>query len=371
MSNTKNGTFGRNGGHQPRNDHERRRQAAIKRLESAWEHIYEKYGRDVDGEEGDIIDLETGRLVVDNGHLRGMKRKAGVWRSRSPKTRRKKAKDYELHEPFLDDDSDDDFDLNNEYKEDEDVDMKDVQEYFQDTRPSSNIDTKLIAGAEILDDSKGQIIKTPEQRWKPRSTLEFEENEEDIIKAVVGKVKNAQLVEDGDELVAETDDEFADEDELIDEFTSSSSSSGLIHKGHRANEEFSNIDVDDFVTGLHSESGLGDKVKLPYSDASYAVYTEDEGILFEELESENEVLIAANLKNMRSKLRRNAGSLFKDDFDLDSYLLPPADPVWSEETLNEEEEKEKEFLLFFKQENTSTLRGKFYYVDKAYNVQGY
>ena len=42
------------------------------KLRSTFESIFEKYGRDFGGI-GDEVDLTTGRIVVDNGHLLGMK----------------------------------------------------------------------------------------------------------------------------------------------------------------------------------------------------------------------------------------------------------------------------------------------------------
>ncbi|MCJ1451914.1 hypothetical protein MMC28_002254 [Mycoblastus sanguinarius] len=50
--------------------HERRAQNDL-RLKSIFESIFEKYGKDFDGI-GDEIDLETGEIVVDNGHILGM-----------------------------------------------------------------------------------------------------------------------------------------------------------------------------------------------------------------------------------------------------------------------------------------------------------
>ena len=41
------------------------------RLKSVFESIFEKYGRDFDGI-GDEIDMETGEIVVNNGHIEGM-----------------------------------------------------------------------------------------------------------------------------------------------------------------------------------------------------------------------------------------------------------------------------------------------------------
>ena len=53
----------------PQLDHDRR--AKKEKLQQRFEHIFEKYGRDFEGI-GDEIDLETGLIVVDNGHLKNM-----------------------------------------------------------------------------------------------------------------------------------------------------------------------------------------------------------------------------------------------------------------------------------------------------------
>ena len=50
--------------------HARRAQNDI-RLKSIFESIFDKYGKDFDGI-GDEIDMETGEIVVDNGHILGM-----------------------------------------------------------------------------------------------------------------------------------------------------------------------------------------------------------------------------------------------------------------------------------------------------------
>ena len=52
------------------NLHARRAQNDL-RLKSIFESIFDKYGKDFDGI-GDEIDLETGEIVVNNGHLQGM-----------------------------------------------------------------------------------------------------------------------------------------------------------------------------------------------------------------------------------------------------------------------------------------------------------
>nr|WCL15687.1 MYB transcription factor 8 [Cladosporium cladosporioides] len=50
----------------------RDRRANDARLKSRFEHIFAKYGKDFDGV-GDEIDLETGRIIVNNGHIARMR----------------------------------------------------------------------------------------------------------------------------------------------------------------------------------------------------------------------------------------------------------------------------------------------------------
>lgn len=50
---------------------EQSRAVAAYKLKSRWEHIFEKYGKDFT-DEGDEIDIATGEVVVDNGHIRSL-----------------------------------------------------------------------------------------------------------------------------------------------------------------------------------------------------------------------------------------------------------------------------------------------------------
>ncbi|KAK6533065.1 hypothetical protein TWF281_007225 [Arthrobotrys megalospora] len=52
-------------------EHENSLRQSAQRLKTSWEDICRRYGRDFDGE-GDEIDLRTGEVVIDNGHLRGL-----------------------------------------------------------------------------------------------------------------------------------------------------------------------------------------------------------------------------------------------------------------------------------------------------------
>ncbi|KAK8197315.1 centromere protein Scm3-domain-containing protein [Phyllosticta capitalensis] len=52
-------------------DIERRQERNRRRMKSRFERIFEQYERDFTGHD-DEIDLETGEIIVNNGHLEGM-----------------------------------------------------------------------------------------------------------------------------------------------------------------------------------------------------------------------------------------------------------------------------------------------------------
>jgi len=58
-------------------DLERDRRENDLRLKSAFETIFAKYSKDFSST-GDEIDLETGEIVVDNGHIQGMRDETDV-----------------------------------------------------------------------------------------------------------------------------------------------------------------------------------------------------------------------------------------------------------------------------------------------------
>lgn len=62
-----------NGGHAPEPDLQSQRDAATRRLKSVWDSIIERYSEPSVVEQGDIVDLDTGEIVKDNGHLRSLK----------------------------------------------------------------------------------------------------------------------------------------------------------------------------------------------------------------------------------------------------------------------------------------------------------
>lgn len=82
---------------------ERDRRASQFRLKSAWEAIFEKYDRDT-SDFADEIDLETGKIIVDKGHLRSLKDgaasgsgEADIWQDIVEETVGKKKKSSTRH----------------------------------------------------------------------------------------------------------------------------------------------------------------------------------------------------------------------------------------------------------------------------------
>ena len=67
----------------PQLDHDRRKQKA--KLKSRFEHIFAKYGRDFEGI-GDEIDMASGVIIVDNGHLRKMQHEVDTGNEDAPAT---------------------------------------------------------------------------------------------------------------------------------------------------------------------------------------------------------------------------------------------------------------------------------------------
>ncbi|KAH6900383.1 hypothetical protein B0T10DRAFT_554919 [Thelonectria olida] len=79
-----------------------KRLEANQRLEATFAHIFEKYSQDFDGI-GDEIDMETGEIVVNNGHLTGMRHEGdlgGAW-SDDGNGDAGAAGDYDADEGFL------------------------------------------------------------------------------------------------------------------------------------------------------------------------------------------------------------------------------------------------------------------------------
>ncbi|KAK9475074.1 centromere protein Scm3-domain-containing protein [Dipodascopsis tothii] len=71
-------------------DLEQARRKAAGKLKTAWESIFERYGRDLSATT-DVVDIVTGEIVEDHGHLTGLDPQAAgvksVWRNRGRRRR--------------------------------------------------------------------------------------------------------------------------------------------------------------------------------------------------------------------------------------------------------------------------------------------
>lgn len=100
-----------------------KREAATLRLQAVWEDIIARYSQHGGGEEdsdgGDVIDLETGTILVDHGHLRGLARTTGAVWGVPPTSKRRETVFRgvsglnEESEDDYEDEDEDDFDENN------------------------------------------------------------------------------------------------------------------------------------------------------------------------------------------------------------------------------------------------------------------
>ncbi|KAG9943062.1 hypothetical protein KCU85_g8915, partial [Aureobasidium melanogenum] len=90
-------------------EYQRGRQRIDLKLKGTFERIFEKYARDFTGV-GDEIDMETGEVVVDNGHLQYMQHERDTGKSASSRFVRAFADELEVEDGHDNNDDDDDED---------------------------------------------------------------------------------------------------------------------------------------------------------------------------------------------------------------------------------------------------------------------
>ncbi|KAH0351516.1 hypothetical protein KCU83_g4319, partial [Aureobasidium melanogenum] len=99
--------------------YQRGRQRIDLKLKGTFERIFEKYARDFTGV-GDEIDMETGEVVVDNGHLQYMQHERDTGKSASSRFVRAFADELEVEDGHDDNDDDVDDGFHPEPEEEED-----------------------------------------------------------------------------------------------------------------------------------------------------------------------------------------------------------------------------------------------------------
>lgn len=100
-------------------EYQRGRQRIDLKLKGTFERIFEKYARDFTGV-GDEIDMETGEVVVDNGHLTYMQHERDTGKSASSRFVRAFADELEVEDGHDDNDDDEDDSFHQEPEEEED-----------------------------------------------------------------------------------------------------------------------------------------------------------------------------------------------------------------------------------------------------------
>jgi len=109
-------------------EYQRGRQRIDLKLKGTFERIFEKYARDFTGV-GDEIDMETGEVVVDNGHLTYMQHERDTGKSASSRFVRAFADELEVEDAPEENDDDDETDgLQQEPEEEEDRLHQDIDD---------------------------------------------------------------------------------------------------------------------------------------------------------------------------------------------------------------------------------------------------
>ncbi|KAK6003886.1 hypothetical protein QM012_008736 [Aureobasidium pullulans] len=101
-------------------EYQRGRQRIDLKLKGTFERIFEKYARDFTGV-GDEIDMETGEVVVDNGHLTYMQHERDTGKSASSRFVRAFADELEVEDGPEDNDDNEDDGFQQEPEEEEDA----------------------------------------------------------------------------------------------------------------------------------------------------------------------------------------------------------------------------------------------------------
>jgi hypothetical protein len=123
-------------------EYQRGRQRIDLKLKGTFERIFEKYARDFTGV-GDEIDMETGEVVVNNGHLTYMQHERDTGKSASSRFVRAFADELEVEDAPDDNDHDETDGIQHEPEEDEDElhqdpdDDDDEDELHSDARQAS------------------------------------------------------------------------------------------------------------------------------------------------------------------------------------------------------------------------------------------
>jgi hypothetical protein len=119
-------------------DYERGRQRIDLKLKGTFERIFEKYARDFSGV-GDEIDLETGELVIDNGHLTYMQHERDTGKSASSRFVRAFADELEVEDGDGEDAVDEE-----EEDDDDDDELSDEDSQEEDQSMSTRVKTRML-----------------------------------------------------------------------------------------------------------------------------------------------------------------------------------------------------------------------------------
>jgi hypothetical protein len=162
-------------------EYQRGRQRIDLKLKGTFERIFEKYARDFTGV-GDEIDMETGEVVVNNGHLTYMQHERDTGKSASSRFVRAFAEELEVEDAPDDNEHDDTDGIQHEPEEEED-------ELHQDP-----------------DDDEDELLSDPRQFDMPDED-DYERQEEDVSDDEDGDYEDV-AVDAGDEQSGDESDDL-------------------------------------------------------------------------------------------------------------------------------------------------------------------
>jgi hypothetical protein len=163
-------------GYDPDEELQQRRTQLDYKLKSTFESIFEKYGRDFDGV-GDEIDLYTGEILVNNGHLIEMEDERDVGISSRPRSmlgsltpETEEATNSSMEEDDIEEEDEDDDDDDEEvFSDDEMIEDDMILRGF--AQASQFMQRQLSPGLASSNDSFIQPLGPPRRSAPPRPSL--------------------------------------------------------------------------------------------------------------------------------------------------------------------------------------------------------
>lgn len=142
------------------NDLGSKREAAVRRLQTVWDSIIERYSEPEMVAHADIIDLETGTIVQDNGHLESLElSEESLWARQEVKRKNSKKAEPTMFNSILDVPTDED----EEHEVIEIEDLTEEEELEDDDDEQNDDDDGVYLSTLGLDETELETKSSPNQ----------------------------------------------------------------------------------------------------------------------------------------------------------------------------------------------------------------